>query len=330
MTSDLKSRLRAARSKAAEADVEQHDQAPDVPAALDAVQGHEDVVPRMSKTVMGWLARYTREFDEALPKCVGRGAFFAAVRSALPTLSRCTPASTLQALLTCARFGLLPDGTQAVVKRQGQTAVFVPMYQGYIQLMHRSGQVLAVHVGEIREHDEVSVTPSAPAPDDFVHQVDLGKPRGEVTHVYAFAWMAGGARSAVVILSKADAEAIRDEYSEEYAEAKAANRLGESYWHTHFLDMWRKSAVRRLFKLMPRSAELLRLDDADNAGDAGQVQILHAPDPENARLLAEAEAASTAAEASQEPVSPKLARKRAAARRSRGKKQRGGVKASAA
>ena len=94
--------------------------------------------------------------------------------------------------------------------------------------------------------------------------------------------------------------------------------------------MWRKSAVRRLFKLMPKSAELLRLDDADNAGDAGQVQILHAPDPENARLLAEAEAASTAAEASQEPVSPKLARKRAAARRSRGKKQRGGVKASAA
>ncbi|MEW2568419.1 recombinase RecT [Streptomyces sp. NPDC047070] len=325
MTTDLKSRLRAARSKAE--GIEQHDQAPDAPAELGDVKGHEDAAPPMSKTVMGWLAKYSKEFDEALPRCVDRGTFFAAVRAALPTLSRCTPASTLQALLTCARFGLLPDGTEAVVKRQGTTAVFVPMYQGYIQLMHRSGEVGSVHVGEIRENDEVSFTPTAPAPDDFVHKVDIRKDRGEVTHVYAFGWMAGGARSAVVMLSKADAESIRDEYSEAYAEAKAAKQLDSSFWHTHFLDMWKKSAVRRLFKLMPKSAELNRLADADDAGDAGQAQILHAPDPESGRLLAEAEAAAQAAEASQEPVSPKLARKRAAARRSRGKRQRGGVKA---
>lgn len=333
MSTDLKSRLKAARARTA--GDEQHDQAPDLPAELADVKGHEKAEPPMSRTVMEWLARYSQEFDEALPKCVDRGTFFAAVRSALPTLSRCTPASVLQSLLTCARFGLLPDGTEAVVKRQGTTAVFVPMYQGYVQLMYRSQMVGSVHVGEIREHDERRYTPTAPQPDDFVHTVDLGKTpeeRGPVTHVYAFAWLAGGSRSQVVILSKADAEAIRDEYSEEYADAKAAGNLNASFWHTRFLDMWRKSCIRRLFKLVPKSAELNLLADADDAGDAGAVQILHAPDPESARLLAAADAAAVAAEASQDvpaPVSRAVQRKRAKARRGgrgQGKRARGGVK----
>ncbi|MFM9590791.1 recombinase RecT [Streptomyces scabiei] len=342
MSTDLKSRLRAARTRAA-AGAQDHAPA-DAPAELADVKGHEDVAAPMSKTVMAWLARYGKEFDEALPKCVDRGTFFAAVRAALPTLSQCTPASTLQALLTCARFGLLPDGTQAVVKRQGTTAVFVPMYQGYIELMHRSGMVGSVHVGEIREHDERSYTPSAPAPYDFVHSVDLGKTpeeRGEVEHVYAFAWLKsdgpqggnGPFRSAVAILSKRDAEKIRDEYSEEYAEAKAARQLDASYWHTHFLDMWRKSAVRRLFKLVPKSAELNRLADADDAGDAGRVQILHAPDSESAGLLAEAEAASLAAEASQDAPavthSPRLPVKRSQPRRKGPRKGRRGKRQAA-
>ncbi|MGC5411005.1 recombinase RecT, partial [Streptomyces sp. DT225] len=56
-----------------------------------------------------WLERYGSEFTKALPSHIDTGAFFAAVRAALPGLVRCTPASLRQALLTCARFGLVPD-----------------------------------------------------------------------------------------------------------------------------------------------------------------------------------------------------------------------------
>ena len=315
MTAGLKDRIRAARAGVT-APAEQHDQAPDAPAELADVEGHEDVVPPMSETVMGWLRRYEKDFAEALPSHIDAAAFFAAVRAVLPELARCTPASTLQALLTCARFGLIPDGRHAVIKREGVLAVFVPMAQGFIDLMYRSGAVESVHVGEIREHDEFRYVPTAPSPDDFVHEPDLRKSkeqRGEVVLAYAFAWLKGGSRSQVILLSKEDAEEIRDLYSVAYQRAKAEGRT-DTYWITHFLDMWRKSCVRRLAKVVPMSAELVALVRADDAGEAGQVQVVHAPDPEASVLLAEAVAAHDAAEGSQElkaaprPVSRKTVR----------------------
>lgn len=304
MTTDLKSRLRAARTRAAAG---AEDQTPvDGPAELADVKGHEDVRPAIDRTVMGWLARYGREFDEALPAHIDRGVFFAHVQGILPRLARCTPASTLQALLTCARFGLLPDDRHAVVKREGSMAVFVPMAQGFIDLMYRSGAVDAVHVGEIREHDEFTYEPTAPAPQDFVHRPDMRlskEERGDVILTYAFAWLKGGARSQVILLSRRDAEDIRDEYSTAYRDAETAGTR-DSFWHTDFLSMWRKSGIRRLAKVVPMSPELVALARADDAGEAGQVQILHAPDQEAAALLAEAEAASRAAEASQDVPAP--------------------------
>ncbi|MGY3199820.1 recombinase RecT [Streptomyces sp. TE5632] len=329
MVTTLKDRIHAAR-RGGPAAVEQHDQAPDAPAELADVKGHEQVEPPMNKTVMAWLKRYEKDFEEALPAHIDRTAFFAAVRAILPKLARCTPASTLQALLTCARFGLVPDGKHAVIKREGTTAVFVPMAQGYIELMGRAGAV--VHVGEIREHDEFSYEPTAPTPMDFVHRPDLLKPkkeRGEVVLCYAFAWLADGRRSQVVLLTREDAEEIRDEYSQAYQQAKAEGRE-DSFWHTHFLHMWRKSCVRRLAKVVPMSAELVALVKADDAGEAGQVQVLHAPDPEDARLLAEAEAASVAAEASQDDPAPTLTRrlpvKRSQPRRKASRRARRGRK----
>lgn len=337
MALTLKDRVRQATGTVPVQAVDVHEYPADVPEQVADLKGHEQVEPAMNETVMAWLRKYENEFAEALPAHIDRSAFFSAVRAILPKLARCTPASTLQALLTCARFGLLPDEKHAVIKREGTLAVFVPMAQGFIDLMYRSGAVDSVHVGVIREHDEYSYTPTAPAPQDFVHKPDLRltkEQRGPVVLAYAFAWLKGGARSQVIILSRQDAEEIRDEYSQAYREAEAEGRT-DSFWHTHFEHMWMKSAIRRLAKVVRMSAELVALGKADDAGDAGQVQVLHAPDPEDAQLLADAEAASTAAEASQEPVNPTLERQRGAVRRradrrSRGKRQRGGQKASAA
>ena len=303
-----------------------------VPEQVADLTGAERVEPAMNDTVMTWLARYREEFTDALPAHIDAGSFFAAVRAVLPRLARCTPASTLDALLTCARFGLLPDDRHAVIKREGQLAVFVPMAQGFIDLMYRSGGVDAVHVGEIRENDEFTYEPTAPAPADFVHRPDLRKTpeeRGEVILTYAFAWLKGGARSQVILLSRRDAEEIRDEYSTAYRDAETSGSR-DSYWHTDFLSMWRKSGVRRLAKVVPMSAEVVALLKADDAGEAGQLQITHAPDTEAAALLADAEAASVAAEASQDDVpagsSPPLRVKRNQPRNKRSRRGRRGRK----
>ncbi|MFF2612281.1 recombinase RecT [Kitasatospora sp. NPDC058046] len=271
-------------------------------------------------TVMDWLGRRRADIEAALPSCVEPGVFLTAVRTALPGLSRCTPASLLQAVLTCARFGLLPDGQQAVIKAEGSTAVMVPMYRGYVELMYRSGRVRSVHVGLVYAGDEWSWEPTAPAPLDFTHKARPDLPRaqrGEAVLAYAFCWMENGARSQVVVLNREDAEANRDAYSEAFRRAEADGSKS-SAWHTHFGDMWKKTAIRRLEKTVPTSAELRKLAVVEDAGDEGRVQVVHAPQPgaEDAALAADAAAAHEAAEAGQEvgalgaPVPPPVVKAR--------------------
>ncbi|MFC8884425.1 recombinase RecT [Streptomyces cinereoruber] len=268
----------------------------------EAVQGETGEVADLVAT---WLGRYGDEFTKALPSHMDAASFLASVRRILPDLVQCTPASLLQALLACARFGLLPDGRHAVITREGNVASFVPMAQGYVELMYRSGRVGSVHVGLIHEADEWSYEPTAPAPLDFVHKPAVTLPkaaRGPVVLAYAFCWMTSGARSQVIVLSREDAEEIRDEYSTAYQRAKEAGRA-DSFWHTDFDRMWAKSTLRRLHKVVPLSAELVALAKVDDAGDAGEVQVVHAP-AEDVQLLADAVAAHEAAEASQEPAAP--------------------------
>jgi recombination protein RecT len=325
----LKDRVRAATSdkpKASTVPVRPaevvQDATPDELHAAERAEGGET-----SDAVLAWLERYGEHFTRALPSHVDKGAFFAAVRDALPGLVRCTPASLLQALLTCARFGLVPDGRHAVIRREGVLAVFVPMAQGYMELMYRSGRVGSVHVGEIREGDEWSFEPSAPAPLDFVHKPALLAPRAErgpVILTYAFCWMANGARSQVIVLTREDAEEIRDTYSESYRRAEESGRA-DSFWHTDFLAMWRKSGLRRLHKVVPMSAELVALGAADDAGDAGQAQIVHAP-ADDVELLADAAEAHERVEDSQDPKEARvrpLPRKRVQPKRSTRKTRKG-------
>lgn len=248
-----------------------------VPEGIIPAQQADD--PQAAQVAMDFLRRYEEHFAEALPAHVDRNAFFAAVRAVLPDLARCSPASVLQSLLACARFGLVPDGRRAAIVADGGLAAFVPMYQGYIELMHLSGQVESVRVGLIYEGDEWHFEPSAAPPDDFMHRPRVEKAkadRGAPILAYAFCWLKGGARSQVIVLSREDAEAIRDEHSRAYQRAQESGAR-DSFWHLRFDDMWTKSAIRRLPKYVPMSPELAALAAADDAGDTGTPQVLDLP-----------------------------------------------------
>ncbi|MYX33458.1 MULTISPECIES: recombinase RecT [unclassified Streptomyces] len=273
MTTSLKDRVRSATT----ANPQRITARSLTPEGIIPAQQADD--PHAAQTAMDFLRRYEQHFAEALPAHVDRDNFFAAVRAGLPPLGRCSPASVLQALLACARFGLVPDGRRAAIVADEGLAVFVPMYQGYIELMHLSGQIDSVRVGLIYEGDEWHYEPSAPPPDDFTHKARVELPReqrGEPILAYAFCWMKGGARSQVIVLSREDAEQIRHEHSRAYQRAQESGRL-DSFWHLRFDDMWTKSAIRRLPKYVPMSPELAALAAADDAGDTGSPQILHAP-----------------------------------------------------
>lgn len=303
----------------------------EAPATLEqAADG--DAVQESADAVMGWLSRYEGHVTDALPSHMEPGPFLAAVRAVLPSLRSCNPASVLQATITAARFGLVPDGREAVITAEFGRATFIATYRGYIALMHRSGQVGSVRVGMVYERDEYNVEPSAPSPLDFTHRQDPARTeaeRGRPLFAYAFAWFTSGHRSQVVTVNREQAEAIRDEHSRAYLEAEVSGRR-DSFWHTDFDAMWWKTAARQLEKVVPVSAEVRALVEADRAGEDGRVQVLHAPEPEDAALKAGAEEAGDAAEASQDEAPAELPRKRAGVRRKQPKRTtRAGRKARA-
>jgi recombination protein RecT len=278
--------------------------------------------------VQEYLDKHGDKFAASLPKHMPYEAFQAAVAALLPRLGRCTPASLRMALLTCARFGLVPDGYEAAIEVQGNKAVFVPTYKGYVRLMYRSGLVASVHCGLVHEHDEWAVSPSAPAPDDFTLKIrpDLSpEERGKALFAYAFVRLKDGSRSQVVYVNRHKAAQLRDEWSYAYKLAEQTGRK-DSFWHRDFDHMMLKSGLKALFPWVPTSAELVALAEADDAGERGEVQIVHAPRPETAALVAEAERAHRAAEGSQEEPARLALKRNKAGRRYSGKKQRGGRK----
>ncbi|PSK52403.1 hypothetical protein B0E38_04729 [Streptomyces sp. 111WW2] len=307
---------------------------PSAPAAagpLPVVPPVGEATPAQVDAVDAYLDKHGDKFRASLPACVSYEKFRAAVAATLPRVARCSPASLLQAFLTCARFGLVPDGYEAAIEVQGTQAVFIPTWKGYVRLMYRSGLVESVHCGLIHATDEWSVTPSAPEPDDFVLKIrpELSdEERGPVVCAYAFVRMQGGGRSQVMFINNEQADAIRDEYSYGYRLAVMQGRPETSYWVRKRPQMMRKTALKALFPLVSESAEVVALAAAEDAGHRGEVQIYHAPDPEAAGLRAEAERAHRAAEGSQEMPAVRLPVKRSKqGRRYQGKKARGGVKA---
>ncbi|MGI5201698.1 recombinase RecT [Spirillospora sp. CA-108201] len=217
-----------------------------------------------------WLDAHAPFWAEALPDCVRPGAFAAAALTALyndTRLQRCDPQSVLMALVQSAYFGLLPDGKHAVIIADGRHADFVPMYQGYLELMYRSGLVKSVTFDHIRHGDTWRIDQGKPAPDDFTHVKNVVNP-GPPLVAYCFAWLGNGARSQIHFCTRERAEAIRDDWSRHYRRAEEAGTF-DSLWHTRFADMWLKTAVRQAARGLPTSPEMRQLMDHEDQAEHG-------------------------------------------------------------
>ncbi|WP_433233887.1 recombinase RecT [Actinomadura nitritigenes] len=215
---------------------------------------------------LAWLESRRTYFTEALPRHVDEGHFIQTALSAMPALRNCTNQSIFTALMECARFGLAPDGKHAAVIPYGKVATFQPMYQGLKECMYRSGKIDSLVFDWIRQGDTWHYDQGSR--DGFSHRPDLESPDypGKPLLAYAFCWMKGGARSQIIFLNRKQAEHIRDNYSKAYRNAES-NGKRDSAWHTNFDDMWAKSAVIRLAKRVPMSAELTELVLADERAE---------------------------------------------------------------
>lgn len=180
-----------------------------------------------------------------------------------PTLKDCTVASLAQCLLDCAQLGLEPGGPlgRAYIipfrdkKRGIVIATLVIGYKGLVDLAFRSGKVRSVMANVVFEKDEFDYEYGLN--EKLVHRPSLEANPGELKFAYAVGRLDGGAVQWTV-LPKSVVMGI-----------KSRSRSAESKyspWTTDEAEMWKKTAIRRLSKLLPLSPEFHEaLDKEDNS-----------------------------------------------------------------
>lgn len=159
-----------------------------------------------------------------------------------PALAQCTPASFLGALMTASQLGLEPGPLGlAYLVPYGKQCTFIPGYRGLIQLARNSGQLVDVWAEIVYEKDTFKQTLGLHR--DLVHEPAEGE-RGKPVRVYAAAELRDGGRP-FVVMTFSEVEAIR-------ARSRAGNN---GPWKTDWAEMAKKTAIRRLSKWLPLSAE---------------------------------------------------------------------------
>lgn len=221
-------------------------------AELEKVAAPED-----QKTVLQLLERMKPELARALPEQIGVERFTRTVLTEIrrtPKLLECSPESLLGAMMWAAQLGLEPGPLGQVYlvpfKRQVE---FIVGYRGYVDLAYRSGVVKDVNAALVHDgdafHYEYGTTPK-------LKHVPLG-PAGErdIEAAYAVARLKTGGTVFAVI------------YEDDWTRARKASASGSKGagpWIEHLGAMIRKTAVRRLEPMLPKSplfAQALERDE---------------------------------------------------------------------
>lgn len=192
-----------------------------------------------------------------------------------PKLMECTTESLFGAVIQCAQLGLEPNtpmGHAYLIpfknRRENRTDVQVIIgYRGFLDLARRSGQIVSIAAHAVHEKDTFDFVYGLA--EKLEHRPASGD-RGQVTHFYAVAQLVGGGH-AFEVMTRADVEAIRDA-SQNHQSAKRYNK--PSVWDQYFIEMGRKTAIRRLFKYLPVSIEMATASALDGAAEAGRDQSL--------------------------------------------------------
>lgn len=211
-----------------------------------------------AKSLQGLLESMKGEMAKALPKHMTADRMARVSLTALRMtkgLADATPASFAACIMTLSQLGLEPSnglGHAYIIpfrnSRQNTTeATLIIGYQGMIELARRSGQVENIWAYAVFEGDDFEVTYGL-APDvKHVPKFVTTDPR-KLVAVYAAATLKGSTKPVFVVLQKVEIEAFR--------KRGASGKGIKTPWDTDYQAMALKTAVRQLFKWLPKSVEM--------------------------------------------------------------------------
>jgi len=170
-----------------------------------------------------------------------------------PKLMQCDQKSLAGAIITASQLGLEPGvNGQCWLIPYGKEATFIPGYQGLIELAYRSGLIEAINAHAVYENDDFAYDLG----NNTVRHIPTETARGKLTHAYAWAKIKGSSEKIYKVLSRVDVEAIKKS-------SKSASS-SSSPWKQWEAEMWVKSAIKRLMKMLPKSSSIniaLQADD---------------------------------------------------------------------
>jgi recombination protein RecT len=224
--------------------------------------------PRSFATVRDVLTdpAVQRQLAHALPKGMDPGRMLRIALTACehnPTLKDCEPKSVGMAILRAAAAGLEVDGWDGHLvpfKDKGRLkAQFIADYKGLCKLAYQSELVLEIHAEVVCEGDTFEWEKGT---DTFLRWKPTDLERGRMTHVWAGARIRGGGFP-FVVLTRADVM--------RHKAASTAKDSPYSPWNKAETEpaMWRKTALRELCKLLPRSTQLAALLKTETADEIG-------------------------------------------------------------
>lgn len=184
-----------------------------------------------------------------------------------PDLAAADRRSLFNACTRCATDGLVPDGREAALVCFGRQVQYMPMVFGIIKKLRQSGEIASisariVYENEVNEGRFKFIIEDGQ--EKLVHEPLLVGERGKPVVVYATAKFKDGTIQNEP-MTVADIEKVRN--------ASRAKNAGP--WKDWWDEMARKTAIRRLSKYLPLSAEDRRVleDDEDQTEFASMKSV---------------------------------------------------------
>lgn len=206
------------------------------------------------------LEERRQDLKNALPDDISPDRFIRSVIVSAqinPDILACSWQSVWLACMRACRDGLIPDGVEAAIVPFKSTANYIPMYQGLLRNFRRSGRFKWVTAGIVRQGEEYAHWIDEEG-EHFKH-VPGDAFNAPILRIYAMATTKDGGIF-VTVLPIEEADKIKN--------MSRATRE-DSPWKLWTSEMYKKTALRRLSKMLPtaRDGTGINIDD-DETGDA--------------------------------------------------------------
>lgn len=226
--------------------------------------------PTQADSLIQAIQAYIPQIQAALPRHLSAermGRILMTEVRKNPLLAQCDKISFFGAILQCSQLGLEPGsalGHAYMIPRKrkdGSYEVTLQIgYQGMLDLVERDGR-LTIEANLVFSNELFDIDLGTDA--KIVHKPCLTGDRGNLLGAYAIARYKDGAKK------------FRFISIDEIEEAKTAAKIRDfSPWNTHYNEMARKTAVRRLYKMLPKSTEIARVLELEDKIDIDEPQNL--------------------------------------------------------